>query len=76
MRVGVRQAGRRPVLLPRQVGPRATCNPRKWPVDYARVFKRAEPYAYSYVDDDATSVYVCSGRCDYHIVFGLSPHKR
>ena len=44
---------------------------RKWPVDYARVFKRAEPYAYSYVDDDATSVYVCSGRCDYHIVFGL-----
>jgi hypothetical protein len=53
--------------------PRAMCNPRKWPVDYARVFKRAEPYAYSYVDDDATSVYVCSGRCDYHIVFGLSP---
>ena len=35
------------------------------------MFKRAEPYAYSYVDDDATSVYVCSGRCDYHIVFGL-----
>ena len=56
--------------------PRAKCNPRKWPVDYARVFKRAEPYAYSYVDDDATSVYVCSGRCDYHIVFGLSPGKR
>ena len=56
--------------------PRAMCNPRKWPVDYARVFKRAEPYAYSYVDDDATSVYVCSGQCDYHIVFGLSPGKR
>lgn len=56
--------------------PRSQCNPRKWPVDYARVFKRAEPYAYSYVDDDATSVYVCSGRCDYHIVFGLSPGKR
>jgi Thaumatin family len=55
--------------------PRAMCNPAKWPVDYARVFKRAEPYAYSYVDDDATSVYVCSGRCNYHIVFGLSPRR-
>lgn len=56
--------------------PRAKCNPRKWPVDYARVFKRAEPYAYSYVDDDATSVYVCKGRCDYRIVFGITPHRR
>jgi hypothetical protein len=56
--------------------PRSQCNPRKWPVDYAAVFKRAEPYAYSYVDDDATSVYVCKGRCDYRIVFGLSPPKR
>jgi hypothetical protein len=52
---------------------RAQCNPAKWPVDYARVFKRAEPYAYSYPDDDATSVYVCSGTCDYRIVFGLTP---
>jgi hypothetical protein len=56
--------------------PRAKCNPRKWPVDYARVFKRAEPYAYSYVDDDATSVYVCKGRCDYRIVFGVTAHRR
>jgi hypothetical protein len=55
--------------------PRSQCNPAKWPVDYARVFKRAEPYAYSYVDDDATSVYVCSGRCDYEIVFGITPPK-
>jgi hypothetical protein len=54
---------------------RAQCNPAKWPVDYARVFKRAEPYAYSYVDDDATSVYVCKGRCDYRIVFGITPRK-
>ena len=53
--------------------PRADCNPAKWPVDYAAVFKRAEPYAYSYVDDDATSVYVCKGRCDYRIVFGVTP---
>lgn len=52
---------------------RSQCNPAKWPVDYARVFKRAEPYAYSYADDDATSVYVCSGRCDYRIVFGITP---
>jgi Thaumatin family len=54
---------------------RSKCNPAKWPVDYARVFKRAEPYAYSYVYDDATSVYVCSGNCDYRIVFGITPRK-
>jgi hypothetical protein len=53
--------------------PRADCNPAKWPVDYARVFKKAEPYAYSYADDDATSVYTCTGRCNYHIVFGITP---
>jgi hypothetical protein len=52
---------------------RSQCDPAEWPVDYAAVFKRAEPYAYSYVDDDATSVYVCKGQCDYRIVFGLSP---
>jgi hypothetical protein len=52
--------------------PRADCDPAKWPVDYAAVFKRAEPYAYSYVDDDATSVYVCKGRCNYRIVFGVT----
>jgi Thaumatin family len=56
--------------------PRAMCQPSKWPVDYARVFKRAEPYAYSYVDDDATSVYVCTGRCNYHIVFGVTPPRK
>jgi hypothetical protein len=54
---------------------RSKCNPAKWPVDYARVFKRAEPYDYSYVYDDATSVYVCSGNCDYRIVFGVTPRK-
>jgi hypothetical protein len=52
---------------------RSACDPAKWPVDYARVFKRAEPYAYSYVDDDATSVYVCKGTCDYRIVFAVTP---
>ena len=51
---------------------RAACNPTTWPVDYAAVFKSAEPYAYSYVDDDATSVFTCSGVCDYRITFGLS----
>ncbi|MGD0702313.1 MAG: thaumatin family protein [Trebonia sp.] len=56
--------------------PRADCDPAKWPVDYAAVFKRAEPYAYSYVDDDATSVYVCKGKCNYRIVFGLTPAKK
>jgi Thaumatin family len=53
--------------------PRSACDPAKWPVDYAAVFKKAEPYAYSYVDDDATSVYTCSGECDYRITFGVTP---
>jgi hypothetical protein len=52
---------------------RAACDPAKWPVDYAAVFKKAEPYAYSYVDDDATSVFTCKGSCDYRITFGLTP---
>ena len=51
---------------------RSACDPAKWPVDYAAVFKSAEPYAYSYTDDDATSVFTCSGVCDYRITFGLS----
>jgi thaumatin family protein len=53
--------------------PRAKCDPTKWPVDYASVFKKAEPYAYSYSDDDATSTFTCAGECDYRITFGLSP---
>ena len=52
---------------------RAACQPTQWPVDYAAVFKEAEPYAYSYVDDDATSVFTCKGTCDYRITFGLTP---
>jgi Thaumatin family len=52
---------------------RAACDPTKWPVDYAAVFKAAEPYAYSYTDDDATSVFTCSGTCDYRITFGITP---
>ena len=52
----------------------AGCAPAKtWPVDYAKVFKRAEPYAYSWSGDDPTSVFTCKGGCDYEIVFGLSP---
>jgi hypothetical protein len=51
---------------------RADCDPTKWPVDYAAVFKKAEPYAYSYVDDDATSVFTCKGACDYRITFGTT----
>jgi hypothetical protein len=53
--------------------PRADCDPTKWPVDYAAVFKKAEPYAYSYSDDDATSTFTCAGECDYRITFGLTP---
>ena len=38
------------------------CSPATtWPIDYARVFKRAEPYAYSWSGDDATSVFTCAG---------------
>jgi hypothetical protein len=50
------------------------CSPaRTWPVDYAKVFKRAEPFAYSWSGDDATSVFTCTGGCDYEIVFGVTP---
>jgi hypothetical protein len=52
---------------------RSACDPAKWPADYAAIFKKAEPYAYSYVDDDATSVYTCKGTCNYNVVFGLTP---
>jgi Thaumatin family len=52
---------------------RSACNPKLWPVDYAAVFKRAEPFAYSYVDDDATSVFTCYGDCNYRITFGVTP---
>jgi hypothetical protein len=50
------------------------CSPATtWPIDYARVFKRAEPYAYSWSGDDATSVFTCTGACDYRIIFGVTP---
>jgi len=50
------------------------CSPATtWPIDYALVFKRAEPYAYSWSGDDATSVFTCAGRCDYRITFGVTP---
>jgi hypothetical protein len=52
----------------------AHCSPaRTWPINYAKVFKRAEPFAYSWSGDDATSVFTCEGGCDYEIVFGVSP---
>jgi hypothetical protein len=56
-----------------QWAPRSECDPTKWPVNYAAIFKKAEPFAYSYVDDDATSTFTCTGRCDYKITFGLTP---
>ncbi|MGW3103643.1 thaumatin family protein [Streptomyces sp. NPDC001100] len=52
---------------------RPQCVPSTWPVDSAAVFKKAEPFAYSYVDDDATSVLTCSGECGYRITWGVSP---
>jgi hypothetical protein len=53
--------------------PRSACDPTKWPVNYAAVFKRAEPFAYSYSDDDATSTFTCTGECGYRITFGVTP---
>ncbi|MFF7329930.1 thaumatin family protein [Streptomyces sp. NPDC090306] len=53
--------------------PRPKCVPSSWPTDSAAVFKKAEPFAYSYVDDDATSVLTCSGECGYRITWGVSP---
>ena len=54
---------------------RANCQPAQRPIDYAAVFKKAEPYAYSYVDDDKTSVFTCTGTCNYRIVFGVTPSR-
>jgi hypothetical protein len=52
--------------------PRADCVPSSWPIDSAAVFKKAEPFAYSYVNDDATSVLTCSGECNYRVTWGVS----
>lgn len=56
-----------------QWAPRDQCLPEKWPVNYAATFKKAQPFAYSYVDDDATSTFTCAGECGYRIAFGNSP---
>lgn len=52
--------------------PRDKCRPDQWPVDYAALFKKAEPFAYSYVDDDATSTFTSKGEAGYRITFGVS----
>jgi hypothetical protein len=50
------------------------CNPaRTWPIDDALVFKRAEPYAYSWSGDDASSTFTCAGGCRYRIIFAITP---
>ncbi len=49
------------------------CDPAHWPVNYAKVFKDAEPFAYSYAFDDATSTLTCRRECSYRITFGTSP---
>lgn len=52
---------------------RPQCVPSQWPVDSAAVFKAADPNAYSYVNDDATSVFTYSGECGYRVTWGVSP---
>jgi hypothetical protein len=51
---------------------RADCIPSKWTVDYTLVFKKAEPYAYSYSYDDSATM-ACKGECDYRITLGVTP---
>jgi hypothetical protein len=46
-----------------------TCDPTKWPVNYAQIFKKACPSAYSYPYDDPTSTFTCQN-CNYQITFG------
>ena len=53
---------------------REKCVPSRWPVDYTQVFKKAEPFAYSYAFDDSATM-SCKGGCDYRVVFGLTPAK-
>ena len=50
---------------------RDNCVPSKWPVDYTQVFKRAEPYAYSYAFDDSATM-ACKGACYYRVTFGTT----
>jgi hypothetical protein len=50
---------------------RTNCVPAKWPVDYTQVFKKAEPYAYSYAFDDSATM-ACKGACYYRITFGTT----
>lgn len=50
---------------------REHCVPAKWPVDYTQVFKKAEPYAYSYAFDDSATM-ACKGACYYRVTFGTS----
>ncbi|MFF5290189.1 thaumatin family protein [Paractinoplanes globisporus] len=53
---------------------RENCVPSRWPVDYTQVFKKAEPFAYSYAFDDSATM-SCKGGCDYRVTFGLTPPK-
>ncbi|MFC1418013.1 thaumatin family protein [Streptacidiphilus cavernicola] len=50
---------------------RDNCVPAKWPVDYTQVFKKAEPYAYSYAFDDSATM-ACKGQCSYRVTFGTT----
>ncbi len=50
---------------------RDDCVPSKWPIDYTQVFKKAEPYAYSYAFDDSATM-ACKGQCYYRITFGTT----
>ena len=46
------------------------CDPKKWPVNYAKIFKDSCPQAYSYAYDDASSTFTHRGHnTGYEITF-------
>ncbi len=55
-------------------GTTQTCQPDTWPSNLGsnKIFKQAEPFAYSYAFDDTTSTLACAGSCGYRITFGTS----
>jgi len=55
-------------------GTTQTCQPDTWPPELGsnKIFKQAEPFAYSYTFDDGTSTLSCAGSCGYQITFGVS----
>jgi hypothetical protein len=54
----------------------AKCDPINWPVNYAKPFKDAIPFAYAFNTDDRSSTFTCKPiaptECNYRVTFGLT----